>query len=38
MEKPANLHRKSAYAMAGVDIDSKMSGVTSIKEMVNATA
>ena len=38
MEKPANFHRKSAYAMAGVDIDSKMSGISSIKEMVHATA
>ena len=38
MDKPANSNRKSAYAMAGVDIDSKMSGLTSIKAMVNATA
>ena len=38
MEKPANPNRKSAYALAGVDIDSKMSGITSIKEMVSATA
>jgi phosphoribosylformylglycinamidine cyclo-ligase len=38
MEKPANAARKSAYAMAGVDIDSKMNGLKSIKEMVNATA
>ena len=38
MEKPTNSNRKSAYAMAGVDIDSKMSGIKSIKEMVNATA
>ena len=38
MEKPTTHHRKSAYAMAGVDIDSKMSGITSIKAMVNATA
>lgn len=28
----------SAYAQAGVDIDSKMSGIASIKEMVKATA
>ena len=38
MEKPTSSSRKSAYAMAGVDIDSKMSGITSIKEMVHATA
>jgi phosphoribosylformylglycinamidine cyclo-ligase len=37
MEKGTS-HRKSAYAMAGVDIDSKMSGIQSIKEMVQATA
>lgn len=34
----SNANRKSAYALAGVDIDSKMSGLSSIKEMVNATA
>ena len=39
MEKPTSTaNRKSSYAMAGVDIDSKMSGLASIKEMVNATA
>ena len=38
MDKPANVIRKSAYAMAGVDIDSKMSGLVSIKEMVTGTA
>lgn len=30
--------RLSAYAQAGVDIDSKMSGINSIKKMVAATA
>jgi len=30
--------KKSAYAIAGVDIDAKMSGLSAIKEMVNATA
>ncbi|MFZ4394771.1 MAG: phosphoribosylformylglycinamidine cyclo-ligase [Kiritimatiellia bacterium] len=38
MDKPATVNRKSAYALAGVDIDSKMSGISSIKEMVHATA
>lgn len=31
-------NRTSAYAQAGVDIDSKMSGIQSIKKMVAATA
>jgi len=31
-------HRASAYAQAGVDIDSKMSGIEVIKSMVKATA
>ena len=30
--------RPSAYATAGVDIDSKMAGIQSIKKMVAATA
>ena len=35
---PTAASKKPAYAMAGVDIDSKMSGLMAIKEMVNATA
>jgi len=35
---PTGANKKSAYATAGVDIDSKMSGLAAIKEMVNATA
>ena len=30
--------KKSAYAAAGVDIDSKMTGIQSIKEMAASTA
>lgn len=30
-------NHKSAYAQAGVDIDSKMSGIQSIKKMISAT-
>ncbi|HPK72231.1 MAG TPA: AIR synthase related protein, partial [Vicinamibacterales bacterium] len=30
--------KKSAYAQAGVDIDSKMSGIQSIKRLVSATS
>lgn len=32
------VEKKSAYAAAGVDIDSKMNGIKSIKEMAAATA
>jgi phosphoribosylformylglycinamidine cyclo-ligase len=38
MEKVNESAGKSAYAMAGVDIDSKMKGLAAIKTMVNATA
>ena len=37
-DKTNHLQKRSAYALAGVDIASKMSGLAAIKEMVNATA
>ena len=38
MKQPAHIQKMSAYAQAGVDIDSKMSGIEIIKKMVAATA
>ncbi|MDD2455610.1 MAG: phosphoribosylformylglycinamidine cyclo-ligase [Kiritimatiellae bacterium] len=38
IKQPVKNHRVSAYAQAGVDIDSKMSGIEIIKGMVKATA
>ena len=37
MKQPVNTHKVSAYAQAGVDIDSKMSGIEIIKKMVTET-
>lgn len=37
-DKTNHSQKKSAYALAGVDIDSKMSGLAAIKTLVNATA
>ena len=37
MKQPAHIQKMSAYAQAGVDIDSKMSGIEIIKKMVAAT-
>ncbi len=37
MKQPAHAQKTSAYAQAGVDIDSKMSGIAIIKKMVAAT-
>ena len=36
-KQPANTQKVSSYAQAGVDIDSKMSGIEIIKKMVAAT-
>jgi phosphoribosylformylglycinamidine cyclo-ligase len=37
LKQPGHAHNVSAYAQAGVDIDSKMSGIEIIKKMVSAT-
>ena len=37
LKQPANAQKVSAYAQAGVDIDSKMSGIEIIKKMVATT-
>lgn len=37
IKQPENTQKVSAYAQAGVDIDSKMSGIEVIKKMVGAT-
>ncbi len=37
LKPPAHAHKPSAYAQAGVDIDSKMSGIEIIKKMVSTT-
>ena len=37
LKQPAHAHKVSAYAQAGVDIDSKMSGIEIIKKMVATT-
>ena len=37
IKQPANTQPVSAYAQAGVDIDSKMSGIEIIKKMVATT-
>jgi phosphoribosylformylglycinamidine cyclo-ligase len=37
MKQPENTQKVSAYAQAGVDIDSKMSGIEVIKKMVSST-
>ena len=37
IKQPVHTHKVSAYAQAGVDIDSKMSGIEIIKKMVATT-
>jgi phosphoribosylformylglycinamidine cyclo-ligase len=37
LKQPAHAQKLSAYAQAGVDIDSKMSGIEIIKKMVSTT-
>ncbi|MDR2850371.1 MAG: phosphoribosylformylglycinamidine cyclo-ligase [Verrucomicrobiota bacterium] len=37
MKQPENTQKVSAYAQAGVDIDSKMSGIEVIKKLVSGT-